>query len=375
MVKHHSSANGFLNKENSRIYTIMLALVLCVSAGWKLSAQTAIGGNTPDATAMLDVQSTTKGVLLPRLTTAQRTAIASPAEGLLIYNTDTDCLNHYSGSKWYEHCGVALPVPPALGSTFTTYSNGSEFFSTNTYCQNKEISAGKDATSCSGTVTGTSGTVYNVVLINGQCWLKENLKEIPTAPCSATPNTGCNTWTNTNPGDIGSWGYYSTAGAINGWATSEPNPGYGLLYQWSAAMNNSTTERAQGVCPTGWHIPSDCEWMYLEHGLGMSITLQNETIGRNSNGGEELKIRASGSTPAGFGGTNVTGFSALAGGLRDGSNSGGFTSINDAGRFWTSSEHPNPVVAYIRFMNGVDTGIDRSFVAKANAFSVRCLKD
>jgi hypothetical protein len=59
-------------------------------------------GAIPDASAMLDVQSTTKGMLIPRMTTAQRTAIASPAAGLLVYDNTTNSFWFKSASRWVE---------------------------------------------------------------------------------------------------------------------------------------------------------------------------------------------------------------------------------------------------------------------------------
>ncbi|MEZ4962977.1 MAG: tail fiber domain-containing protein [Saprospiraceae bacterium] len=60
------------------------------------------GGNDPDSSAMLDVQSTDKGMLIPRMTTAQRTAIASPASGLLVFDNETGSFWFYNGSVWTE---------------------------------------------------------------------------------------------------------------------------------------------------------------------------------------------------------------------------------------------------------------------------------
>ncbi len=57
-------------------------------------------GSTPDNSAMLDVKSTTKGFLPPRMTTAQRDLISSPATGLTIYNTTKNCNETYNGSSW-----------------------------------------------------------------------------------------------------------------------------------------------------------------------------------------------------------------------------------------------------------------------------------
>jgi hypothetical protein len=65
------------------------------------NAVTALGiGGAPAATAALDVQSTTKGLLVPRMTSTQRDAIVSPAEGLIIYNTTTHKLNVRAASAW-----------------------------------------------------------------------------------------------------------------------------------------------------------------------------------------------------------------------------------------------------------------------------------
>jgi hypothetical protein len=75
-------------------------------------------GNDPDPSAIFDASSTNKGALLPRMTTAQRNAIANPAEGLQVYNTTTKCLNIWIGSAWKQLCGECefnAPVPTANG--------------------------------------------------------------------------------------------------------------------------------------------------------------------------------------------------------------------------------------------------------------------
>jgi hypothetical protein len=64
-----------------------------------------IGTNTPHASAMLDVSSTNRGLLAPRMTTIQRNAIAAPAKGLLVYDTDVNSLFHYTGSAWANLAG------------------------------------------------------------------------------------------------------------------------------------------------------------------------------------------------------------------------------------------------------------------------------
>lgn len=69
-----------------------------------------VGTNSPNASAKLEIASTTQGLLPPRMTTSQRNAIASPAVGLTIYNTTLNCLQWWNGSFWYDACGNNPPV-------------------------------------------------------------------------------------------------------------------------------------------------------------------------------------------------------------------------------------------------------------------------
>ena len=68
--------------------------------GIVLAQQVGIGTTTPHASALMDVSSTSKGMLVPRMTTAQRNAIASPAQGLLVYDTDVKGFMFYNGTAW-----------------------------------------------------------------------------------------------------------------------------------------------------------------------------------------------------------------------------------------------------------------------------------
>lgn len=75
------------------------------------SGNVGIGTSSPDASAILDVFSTDSGILYPRMTTAQRDAISSPATSLLIYNTTTECIETYIGGEWQEvWCEGGLPT-------------------------------------------------------------------------------------------------------------------------------------------------------------------------------------------------------------------------------------------------------------------------
>ena len=82
-----------------QIFTLLAAVVLTAST----YAQVGVGTTTPDASSALDITSTTKGLLIPRMTAAQRDAISSPAIGLMIYQTDgTVGFYYYNGSSWAE---------------------------------------------------------------------------------------------------------------------------------------------------------------------------------------------------------------------------------------------------------------------------------
>ena len=98
---------------------------LVVSGDASATGAVAVGTSAVDSKAALDVQSTTKAFLPPRMTTAQRNAISSPAKGSVIYNTTTNLLNHYNGSAWLAVGAVAsgasetVAFYDALGGTQT----------------------------------------------------------------------------------------------------------------------------------------------------------------------------------------------------------------------------------------------------------------
>ena len=77
-----------------------------------------VGTNSPDASAILDIVATNRGMLIPRMTYAQQQAIPSPANSLLIFNTTSDCLEIFAGGAWqsvYCSCPILDPLQPILG--------------------------------------------------------------------------------------------------------------------------------------------------------------------------------------------------------------------------------------------------------------------
>ena len=80
---------------------ILIIIVIMLSYNASLMAQVGINTTTPDPSSMLDIQSTAKGLLIPRMTLVERNNIPSPAQGLMVYQTDnTPGFYYYNGSTW-----------------------------------------------------------------------------------------------------------------------------------------------------------------------------------------------------------------------------------------------------------------------------------
>lgn len=109
-----------------------------------------VGTASPDASALVDMTSNNKGVLIPRLTTAERDAISSPAIGLQIYNTDCGALNHYNGTCWIS-VSSPLMYPGPITTSSTSFCSGDP--------RTFSVASVPGATSYSWTVPG--GAVIN----------------------------------------------------------------------------------------------------------------------------------------------------------------------------------------------------------------------
>lgn len=96
---------------------VLIAAILMI-ASFSLTAQVAIttGGGSADASAMLDVQSTSKGFLPPRMTEVQRDLIGTPVAGLMIYNTTTNNPNYFNGTVWISVDGTSGAV--SIGQSY-----------------------------------------------------------------------------------------------------------------------------------------------------------------------------------------------------------------------------------------------------------------
>ncbi|MBL0358625.1 MAG: hypothetical protein IPP72_17965 [Chitinophagaceae bacterium] len=90
-----------MQKRYLKIISVSVALVF-TTKGFSQSVSINNNGAIADSTAMVDISSTTKGLLIPRMTAQQKTYIASPASGLLVYQTDGDPgFYYYNGTSWF----------------------------------------------------------------------------------------------------------------------------------------------------------------------------------------------------------------------------------------------------------------------------------
>ncbi|MDR0517524.1 MAG: hypothetical protein LBH25_10825 [Fibromonadaceae bacterium] len=215
-------------------------------------------------------------------------------------------------------------------------------------------SSTSSSSSVNYTDKGNDIASYRTVTIGTQVWMAENLNfNADGSRCYGNDEYNCST--------------------------------YGRLYDWATAMGFDATCNSsycadqveiphQGVCPSGWHIPSDADWDALIAFIHADKGLGSFTTGRSDYAGKYLKA-TSGWYNCGSSGSgnsylceDTYGFSALPGGSGLSSNS---FSIGD-GRWWSSSEYDSNY-AYGRLMeyNGVNAGWDD----KSVLYSVRCLQD
>jgi len=110
LVIYNSTTNTLqLANNNSLWFDVVNATTNAVTSGVSSSTgKVGVGTNSPDANAVLDVSSTTKGVLLPRMTTAEINAIATPTNGLMAYNTTLNKLCIFENSTWQQVTTTAM---------------------------------------------------------------------------------------------------------------------------------------------------------------------------------------------------------------------------------------------------------------------------
>ena len=219
---------------------------------------------------------------------------------------------------------------------------------------------------CGGASTvDFDGHTYDLVAIGDQCWFAENLRTEHYANGDAIPgDLSASEWASTSSGAQAVHGEGSSS--CEGNCDEVANLAtYGRLYNWFAV------DDPRGLCPSGWHVPTDGEWMTLEMELGMSSSEANSTGFRGTDQGAQLKSSSS-DTPS-WNGTNASGFSAFPGGSRDFSN-GFFYDEGVSGFWWIAS----PIGATDAWIRGLWSSVDnvlRFSLDTRFGLSVRCVRD
>lgn len=336
----------------------------------------------------------------------------TPYNGLTVHNATTNCINYFYLNNWFEACGTCTLKPTLAFAGNDTVIEGGEtslYLSANTpemgeglwsvlsgdsgtfedatnpvtlftglleesYTLQWTIATSCDTTfdqvnitfyqwKCGSPITDIrDGKNYNTVQIGLQCWMAENL----------------NVGTRINRESV------QTNNSIIEKYCIDNNESfctfYGGLYQWNEMMNYSTTSGVQGICPTGWHVPTDTEWTTLTTFVSSQTTYQcnsnAEYIAKALAAPNSWDISTDTCQPGSFFTTsNETGFTALAAGYR--SSSGYyFEDVGSYGIFWSSNRYQN-TSAWTRNIINYRATVDRSYSYGSMSLggSVRCLKD
>ncbi|MCX6793221.1 MAG: prepilin-type N-terminal cleavage/methylation domain-containing protein [Candidatus Falkowbacteria bacterium] len=290
--------------------------------------------------------------------------------------TPGNSLTSPSGSITYMSAIPSNPTPRNDGNcsnsdySYSSNSNNSSFsVSTCLGSSSSNINAGvvsyspEGSFNCGQKMSDVEGTQYDTVQVGSQCWMKQNLrtKKYPDGSCI---NSGC---PNASASDNGL--------GRSCYGNNEVNPSPfsaggcdtdGALYTWTAAMNGSTIAGAQGICPNGWHLPSDVEYNTLDQYLTDSGQVCDANRSSSINGcfGAGTKL--------GVGGTS--GYEAIKAGYRlvDGSTFGARTTHVI---YWSSTQ--SGANAYHReistmYFSGL---VYRALHSKLSAMSIRCIKN
>jgi len=204
--------------------------------------------------------------------------------------------------------------------------------------------------SCGKAITDVDGNSYNTVKIGTQCWMNSNLKVTKYRNGDNIP-TGLSDgqWSSTTSGAYAIYNNVAANDAL-----------YGKLYNWYAAIDS------RGLCPTGWHVPSDAEWETLTDFLG------GESVAGGAMKSTATQPAAGGWNSPNTDATNSSGFTGLTGGCRD--SGGGFNYLGVYGTWWSSSDAGSGD-AWTRYLNYDSATAYRYYNLHRLGFSVRCARD
>lgn len=237
----------------------------------------------------------------------------------------------WSGAGVNTATGTFNPAAAGIGAHTITYSY------TNVYGCVKTAShiitvTNPGVFNCGGNLNDVrDNKLYNTVLIGAQCWMSESLNYGTVLVSTQYQRDNCT---------LEQYCYGDNP-------TNCTN--YGGLYQWDELMAYIDASGSQGICPPGWHVPTEAEW-----------TLLFSNFINNGFAGNALKA------------TGYSGFNALIAGVNFFNRS--FSFNNFAGLYWSSDSH-GPYKAWAHGMNNFNPSVSFYPSSRSNAFSVRCIKD
>jgi uncharacterized protein (TIGR02145 family) len=195
----------------------------------------------------------------------------------------------------------------------------------------------------SSRVTDIDGNIYDTIKIGTQVWLQQDLKTTHYRDGSPIPLiTNDSAWSKLTNGAYCNYNNDTTSASV-----------YGRLYNWYVISNPA------GICPAGWHIPTDSEWTVL-------ITY----LGGDSIAGASMKATTMWASNTGA--TNSSGFSGFPTGCRF--YNGSFIDMGVLGLFWSASAY-NDNVAWYQTLNYRNSELVPDVILKQAGFSCRCIKD
>jgi len=295
-------------------------LFIATHAGAQVTVTDDPDYNTTDPSAILEVKGVSGGLLLPRMTTQEQRLIQNPAAGLIIVNTDSADFYGFDGTVWKSLWNYPT-------DTITRYCLDSIEY---------------------------SGQWYKTVQIGEHCWMAENLN-VGTRIDGSQAQTDNST--------IEKYCYNDDENNCDI---------YGGLYQWDEMMWYTTQDSAQGICPEGWHLPSDAEWKVLEGTVDTQYGVGDPQWDGTSFRGFDVGMRLKSTAGWANTGTDAFGFTAMPGGRIN--TSGSFNYVNHNGYWWSTTEFSSSD-AWTRRMYDNHDNVNRCEGNKDNGFSVRCLKD
>lgn len=219
-------------------------------------------------------------------------------------------------------------------------------------------------------VTDYDGNVYNAVQVGDQIWMVDNL-------CTTHYADGTSIQQGVRRTSTNGYYYYPDSKSFD-------RATHGLLYNWRAVMRNASSSNSipsgvQGICPYGWHVPSDAEWTQLTN----YVSSQSKYVCDNSSDNTNANIAKSLASATGWNGSNITctvgnyaiennatGFSAFPAGYYGGK----YDDLGSNAYFWSTTDFADDY-AYNRTISYDKAIVYRDSSGKGNGFSVRCVRN